>query len=1115
MTSSHGGGSSIPSEHESLIARFEQQWLSGEKPSIEDYLPLDASRLAVLVELITAEIEFRFKAGDDPRVESYLLRFPELAEKKALVARLVKEEFRHRRSRKPAVEIGEYLSRFPLLAPELERELQSSVRSGSGSAKVTSVATPVSAGVAASLSSMTYLAKGGMGEVYVASDDALKRRVAMKVIQPKYERNTEVLQRFVSEAEITSRLEHPGIAPVYGVGSLPDGRPCYSMRYIRGESMGEAIRAFFRLGNDFGISKSPSAGESGSSGEKLSDSIRGRLDLHIPKRNLAFRGLLQRMIAVCQTLAYAHQQGVLHRDLKPENIRLGEHGETVLLDWGLAKELDGGNETSGTIAEGDEGGASESPRTKIGSIYGTPQFMSPEQARRDGKPLTAAADIYGLGATLYYLLTGQPPFAKDSVSKIAERVERGEFERPRLVCKDVPAALEAICLKAMRLNPRERYVSASDMAADLERYLADEPVGVLIESAYVKSKRWIRKHPAVVSTTVACLCLSLLGALLTAILVNGHANVLAGKNQELQTAKSTIEKEKDSALRYLSYANSGIEILSSVFLKINPQNGKLESLGEFREALAGNLSEAAKRIESAQIGDPLVAADLKSRLAKAAQEMGALDQAVTLYEQVRKVREKELGKRDPKTLVSMHDLGWAYENAEKLELALPLYQETLQLQKEVLGEDHRDTLMSMGTLALGYEAAGRYDLALPLQEETLRRQRLKFGDDDDHTITTMGNLAHTLERVGKRERAIELHEESLRRTRAKKGENDLDTLLAMNNVAVGYRDLGQPEKAKPILHVALEKLRETVGPDHPYTLMSLGNLARCYQQNGELEEAHRMYEVVQQRLQARFGSRHRNTLAATNDLAASFHALKKYEQAIPLYQQVLAIRTELQGRDHPNTIVSLGNLAPTYQALGRHDEALVICDEAYQLCCSKFGKENATTLQYLDRLVTALFDLNDLDRARRLVDEYRSLYRDDGKQMDAPFAATLGRLVVKMLEAEQYDAAEPYARECLAYRRATQPDRWNAFNMECGLGSSLLGQKKFAEAETLLLKGFEGMESRIAQIQPESKMRLTQAAKRIVDLYTAMGKPDEVAKWKGKYEELEKRYPIPPPKKSP
>ncbi len=1112
MTSSHGGGSSIHSEHEELIARFEQQWIAGESPEIEAFLPADRSRMAVLVELVTAEVEFRFKAGDDPRLEQYLLRFPELVTRKELAIRLAKEEFRRRRGRNEIVQIDDFALRFPALAPELERELHSSVGSNSLQRELNAQVTPTSAGMAATLSEITWLAKGGMGEVYVASDEALKRRVAMKVIQPKYESNAEVLRRFVSEAEITSRLEHPGIAPVYGVGTLPDGRPCYSMRYIRGESMGEAIRAFFRLGGETEKSLPPSDGQSGSGSAKRSEAKRSRLDLHLPERNLAFRGLLQRMISVCQTLAYAHQQGVLHRDLKPENIRIGEHGETVLLDWGLAKELDSRVDEPKSGDETAEQDHRDSLRTKIGSIYGTPQFMSPEQARRDGKPITAAADIYGLGATLYFLLTGRPPFAKDSVSKIAERVERGEFEKPRSLCNDIPVALEAICLKAMRLEPVDRYVSASEMAVDLERYLADEAVGVLRESVWQSSRRWIRKHPVVVSTTVACLGLCFIGAMLATLLINRHAITLAGKNLDLQNANSVIKQEKDTALRYLSYANKGNEILGSVVVRINPQGGKIETLGEFRQALAENLLEAVKQLETAQIGDPVVATTLKARMAKALQEMGAFEKAVAVFDQVRKVREKELGPRDPQTLDSMHDLAWAYENAGNLTLALPLYQETLRLRKAELGEDHRDTLLSMGALALGYEADGKYDLALPLQEETLRLQRAKLGDDDDHTITTMGNLAHTLERVGEQERAIQLHEECLQRTRAKKGEDHFDTLVAMNNLAVGYRELGQFEKAKPIFQAALSKLRAGVGPDNPLTLMCLGNLARCFNQNGELDEAHRLYEVVQQRLQARLGIRHVSTLAATNDLAASFHALKKYDQAIPLYKEVIDIRTELQGRDHPNMIVSLGNLASSYQAIGKYKEALALCDEAYRLSVTQFGKDHANSLRTLDNLVIGLFDVNDIDRARGLIDEYRAMYRERAVQMDAPFATTLGRLVLKMLEANMYEAAEPYARECLAYRQVTQPDRWTLFSMQSVLGGVLLGQKKYAEAEPLLLNGFQGMESRLSQIQPESKMRLTQAAKRIVELYTALEKPVEIEKWQAKHEELEKLFPAPLPK---
>ena len=284
--------SPIQSEHESLIARFEQLWSEGQTPRIEDFLPNDDARVAVIAELVAAELEFRFKLKQDPKLEEYLARFPELVERKNLAIQLAKEEFRRRKQRFEQVIPSEFSLRFPALAPELEMELQSTVSSVQSDPNKNSErlqVIPSSADVTANLSGMEWLAKGGMGEVYVAIDGALNRRVAIKVIQTKYGRNTEALRRFVSEAEITSRLEHPGIAPVYGFGSMADGRPCYSMRYIRGESMGDAILSFIRREDPPTPGTNPGASDSPSSNSlrvSANQSTRSRLDLHISDRNL-------------------------------------------------------------------------------------------------------------------------------------------------------------------------------------------------------------------------------------------------------------------------------------------------------------------------------------------------------------------------------------------------------------------------------------------------------------------------------------------------------------------------------------------------------------------------------------------------------------------------------------------------------------------------------------------------------------------------------------------------------------------------------------------------------------------------------------------------------------
>ena len=275
-------------------------------------------------------------------------------------------------------------------------------------------------------------ARGGLGEVFVALDAELHREVALKQILEKHADDPVSRQRFVAEAEITGGLEHPGVVPVYGLGTYGGGRPYYAMRFIKGDSLKEAIEHVPRR-------------------RHAARSDPGR-------RSLELRKLLRRFLDVCNAIDYAHSRGVIHRDLKPANIILGKHGETLVVDWGLAKAVGRADPSVGeqTIAPSSSG----SSETLPGSALGTPAYMSPEQAAGDLDRLGPRSDVYSLGATLYCLLTGKPPFEGDDVGEILRKVQAGDVRAPREVDPALDEALEAVCLKAMATKPEDRYAVA-------------------------------------------------------------------------------------------------------------------------------------------------------------------------------------------------------------------------------------------------------------------------------------------------------------------------------------------------------------------------------------------------------------------------------------------------------------------------------------------------------------------------------------------------------------------------------------------------------------------------------------------------------------------------------
>jgi tetratricopeptide (TPR) repeat protein/tRNA A-37 threonylcarbamoyl transferase component Bud32 len=314
-------------------------------------------------------------------------------------------------------------------------------------------------------------ARGGLGEVFVAYDEELHREVALKEIQPRYADYADSRARFLLEAEVTGRLEHPGVVPVYGLGSHPDGRPFYAMRFIKGDTLKDAVDRFHRA------------------------EVRGR---DPGERALALRELLGRFVAVCNAVAYAHSRGVLHRDLKPANVMLGPYGETLLVDWGLAKVMGRREEAARTAAAplNPRAAGGLSP-TVVGTMMGTPGYVSPEQAVGEVDSVGPASDIYSLGATLYHLLTGRAP-----------RDRKDVLEVPR----GMPRPLQAVCRKAMALHPEDRYGTALALAADVEHWLADEPVSAHREPWSTRGRRWMRRHkPAVAAATATVLAVALLG----------------------------------------------------------------------------------------------------------------------------------------------------------------------------------------------------------------------------------------------------------------------------------------------------------------------------------------------------------------------------------------------------------------------------------------------------------------------------------------------------------------------------------------------------------------------------------------------------------------------------
>jgi tetratricopeptide (TPR) repeat protein len=316
-------------------------------------------------------------------------------------------------------------------------------------------------------------AEGGLGKVWAASDNDLHREVVLKELKPQQAKQPGSVRRFLKEAQVTGQLEHPNIVPIYELGWRPEDRqPFYTMRFVRGETLAGSLRRYHARRK------------------------KGEADpLELPR-------LLGAFISVANAVAFAHSRGVVHRDLKPGNIALGEFGEVIVLDWGLAKLVGQDDEEASErgIAWSEE---VDGHQTLEGSVLGTPGYMAPEQAAGQISQIDRCTDIYSLGAILFEILAGVAPHSGRNTLEIVNQIVQGRIPTARSIEPATPPALNAICSKAMALKPEDRYPTATALAADVERWLADEPVSAWPEPWHLRAARWARKHRTLCASAAA------------------------------------------------------------------------------------------------------------------------------------------------------------------------------------------------------------------------------------------------------------------------------------------------------------------------------------------------------------------------------------------------------------------------------------------------------------------------------------------------------------------------------------------------------------------------------------------------------------------------------------
>jgi len=949
-------------------------------------------------------------------------------------------------------------------------EFAAAFLAGAGSFPADNLARPVPSSIG-SYRIVRLIGSGGMGAVYEAEQHTPLRTVALKMIKPGLA-GPEILRRFEREANALGRLQHPGIAQIYEAGTADAGfgpQPYFVMELIRGPSLLNYAEA----------------------------------------HGLSTRQRLELMAKICEAVHHAHQRGLIHRDLKPGNILVDETGQPKILDFGIARVTDSE--------------AQVTSRTELGQVLGTLAYMSPEQVKGDPLEVDVRSDIYALGVILYELLTGRLPYQlSGNVSEAMRAIQEKDPARLSSIDRRYPSDIEIIIAKALEKDKARRYASAADFAADLRRYLADEPIMARPPSTAYQLHKFARRHKALVLSTFVILLVLFAGILAStseAIRANRAGKQAIADRDRATRAERGATEERDRALRAEQVALRAEQVAtrernravaerqradreSATAKAVNDflLNDLLAQAAASAQAQPGTrpdpdlkvrtaLDRAALRLPGKFDKRPLVEASIRQLIGDTYRELGLYPEAEPHLKRAIDLRSRLLGAAQPLTLVSLNGLGELYLAQGKYAEAERLFATVLNSRERVLGTNHAETLNTMADLAAVYREEGQYAQAESLESGVLTRELRVLGDQDRRTLSTMSNLAQVYVDEGKYGQAEELSVRGLDLASRALGEGHPQTLLCMNTLAQIYRRQGRYAKAEELYRRMLDVEAHVLGEDHPVTASSMNDLALLYRQQGKYAPAEDLYRRSLNIHRQRLGEEHPSTLAVTKNLALLLRDEGQYAEAEVLFNKVLEIRMRVLGVQHRDTLISMNDAAVLSRDQGNYPKAERLFAQVIEGWRHLFGDGHPNTLGSEDNLAVVLGEEGKYQEGERLARQVLERRRQLLGVEHPEALRTANSLAVLYRDEGQFSEAERLFDDVVEKRRrvlgAEHPDTLTTLHDMALLYER---QGKFGESELLLKQVLE------------TRQRTGQQHRDVTNVLTLLG---EVRRQQNRYPEAE------------